>query len=226
MIKPTIISDTELQKITVQENHEKMVDLREKCPGIFFNIAWYIKRNGGQKAYTQAHFAREKVANLLNTAQSLLSNNYKLMLDDAYRSPAMQRKSYSNVLNKLREEHPEWKEAELELEMTNRVSKVELAPHCTGGALDLTIVDSKNTPLDMGTSLDEFTENTYTQSHAISALAKHNRKILIDVMTQAGFVNFPAEWWHWSYGDREWAFYQEKKISIYGIIEVEMLEGI
>ena len=30
-------------------------------------------------------------------------------------------------------------------------------------------------------------------------------------MTSAGFVNFPAEWWHWSYGDREWANLQKNK---------------
>jgi D-alanyl-D-alanine dipeptidase len=24
-------------------------------------------------------------------------------------------------------------------------------------------------------------------------------------MTEAGFVNYPLEWWHWSYGDKYWA---------------------
>jgi len=25
-------------------------------------------------------------------------------------------------------------------------------------------------------------------------------------MEGAGFVNYPTEWWHWSYGDRDWTF--------------------
>jgi D-alanyl-D-alanine dipeptidase len=25
-------------------------------------------------------------------------------------------------------------------------------------------------------------------------------------MEGAGFVNYPTEWWHWSYGDRYWTF--------------------
>jgi D-alanyl-D-alanine dipeptidase len=25
------------------------------------------------------------------------------------------------------------------------------------------------------------------------------------VLTAVGMVNYPTEWWHWSYGDRYWA---------------------
>ncbi|MEK6914663.1 MAG: hypothetical protein AABW83_03360 [Nanoarchaeota archaeon] len=36
-------------------------------------------------------------------------------------------------------------------------------------------------------------------------------------MTKSGFTNYPGEWWHWSYGDRIWAHYNNKKYAIYGI---------
>ena len=207
-------------EIKIISNKEKLVDIRKACSTVICNIAWYIEKNGGKEAYEQAHFVRKGVAERLNIAQSLLSNKCKLMLDNAYRSPTMQQISYDNVLERLKKECPNWNDEQYEVEMSNRVSKVEFASHCTGGAVDLTIVDNNGAQLAMGTSLDEFTDTTYTFSNLVSANAKANRAILVDVMVEAGFVNFPAEWWHWSYGDREWACYQANKTAIYGPINL------
>jgi D-alanyl-D-alanine dipeptidase len=46
--------------------------------------------------------------------------------------------------------------------------------------------------------------------------ARHNREILCDALTRAGFVNYPTEWWHWSYGDRYWAFVTGAPVAPYG----------
>jgi len=135
-----------------------------------------------------------------------------------YRSPVMQQKSYDAVYKSLQREYPSWSKKRLEKEMENRVSPVDIAPHCTGGAIDLTIVNKSNRQLDMGTNLDEFSKKTYTDSSLISKKAKENRALLIKVMTFAGFINFPAEWWHWSYGDREWANLQKNRTAIYDTI--------
>ena len=35
-------------------------------------------------------------------------------------------------------------------------------------------------------------------------------------MTATGFVNYPSEWWHWSYGDRYWAFIAGPSHARYG----------
>lgn len=56
---------------------------------------------------------------------------------------------------------------------------------------------------------------TYTYSKSISETAKKNRQILIQSMEQVGFINYPPEWWHWSYGDRYWAFMNHCE-AIYG----------
>jgi len=39
-------------------------------------------------------------------------------------------------------------------------------------------------------------------------------------MEAAGFVNYPTEWWHWSFGDRYWAFCAGEHEAIYGACEV------
>lgn len=40
-------------------------------------------------------------------------------------------------------------------------------------------------------------------------------------MKKEGFVNYPGEWWHFSYGDQLWAAYKNKKYAIYGSIDNE-----
>ena len=38
-------------------------------------------------------------------------------------------------------------------------------------------------------------------------------------LSTAGFVNYPTEYWHWSYGDRYWAFAKRQK-------EMQSMEAI
>jgi D-alanyl-D-alanine dipeptidase len=38
----------------------------------------------------------------------------------------------------------------------------------------------------------------------------------------AGFVNYPSEWWHWSYGDKYWGFAKGKKVLYNQITENEI----
>ena len=48
---------------------------------------------------------------------------------------------------------------------------------------------------------------------------QRNRRIMFDALTTAGFSNAPNEFWHWSYGDIQWAKRSKKKTAIYGVIE-------
>jgi D-alanyl-D-alanine dipeptidase len=56
----------------------------------------------------------------------------------------------------------------------------------------------------------------FTTSTLIDAEARTNRNTLIAAMTATGFVNYPSEWWHWSYGDRYWAFVTGPNHARYG----------
>ncbi|GAA0656641.1 hypothetical protein GCM10009548_24160 [Streptomyces malaysiensis subsp. malaysiensis] len=46
----------------------------------------------------------------------------------------------------------------------------------------------------------------YTHAPGLSERARENRAIMIEALSSAGMVNYPTEWWHWSYGDRYWAW--------------------
>lgn len=88
--------------------------------------------------------------------------------------------------------------------------------HQSGGAVDLTLCDREGRPIDMGTGYMEHNDSTATYSKHITSEQRKNRKILLTVMEETGFVNYPAEWWHFAYGDRMWASYKHKRHAIYG----------
>ncbi len=84
----------------------------------------------------------------------------------------------------------------------------------TGGAVDLQPLINGQV-VDMGTKIWDFSKDSYIFSPFISEAAKKNRGILRTVMIDSGFAPFDGEWWHYSYGDREWAAYYGETNTIY-----------
>lgn len=74
--------------------------------------------------------------------------------------------------------------------------------------MDLTLAYADGRELDLGTPVDANPEESagacFTRAEGISAEARRNREMLGAALTAAGFVNYPTEWWHWSFGDRYW----------------------
>ncbi|MCO6184648.1 M15 family metallopeptidase [Rhizobium sp. L1K21] len=72
--------------------------------------------------------------------------------------------------------------------------------HSSGDAVDLTLINlNSRQPIEMGTRFDFFSPLSWTHSSKISAEARKNRAILVDVMARHGFGNYAQEWWHFSY---------------------------
>lgn len=100
-------------------------------------------------------------------------------------------------------------------------------PHSTGAAVDLTLADCIGTPLDMGGEIDAIGPVSEPEFHAKAARADpggadavwHGRRqLLARVMVDAGFVQHPNEWWHFSWGDQLWAWRRAKRQAHYGRI--------
>ena len=77
--------------------------------------------------------------------------------------------------------------------------------HNFGCAVDLTIADQNNKPLDMGTIFDFFgqeaeprRETQMLKEGKITEKQLQNRRLLRNVMTQAGFTSIITEWWHYN----------------------------
>lgn len=161
---------------------------------------------------------RETVYKKLCDADSALKRKAgyetcQIVVTYGYRSPEIQEELYKDKMSQKREEYPLKSELEL-IEMVHReIAHPSVAGHPTGGAVDVTIYDYKKEKyLDFGTELYDFSsKNIYYDSDDITKAEKKNRKILRSVMCQQEFAPFDGEWWHFCYGDKEWAFYKSRR---------------
>lgn len=69
--------------------------------------------------------------------------------------------------------------------------------HNRGNTIDLTLVDTQGTPLDMGSPWDTLTPDSHVRNATGEALA--NRMILIEAMKAEGWESYWREWWHFSW---------------------------
>ena len=93
-----------------------------------------------------------------------------------------------------------------------------LAPHTTGGAVDLTL-SWNGLPLALGTDYDSFADAAHVAAleddGSADSSARELRRLLASVLRDAGFAPYPLEWWHWSYGDQWWAAEYGERVSLY-----------
>jgi len=73
--------------------------------------------------------------------------------------------------------------------------------HSRGATVDLTLMRcaaGRCVPLDMGTDFDLFDPIAHTDDPGATPAQRDNRQRLLRAMAAHGFVNYPAEWWHYT----------------------------
>jgi zinc D-Ala-D-Ala dipeptidase len=215
-----LIGDPRVKQVPVEENHEPLVDFLTEFPELSFDL----DRHHVQKLSKSISYGRREVGNKLLAAQTHLPVGIKLLVKECYRPMWVQKESWDDYYAQVRGKFPEWSEDEVYNECSKLNAPLDVAPHTTGGAVDLTLIDQNGVWLEMGTEFNasplESKQATYTDSKDISALSNANRKMLVTVMTKVGFVNYPTEWWHWSYGDKYWALKNKQPFAIYQSVEL------
>lgn len=210
-----LITDDKLVNIPIKDNGEVLVNIKVFCPKIIIRLWTYIKKEGKEMC-NDACLVRKSIAEKIHYAQSLLPFWYIFILRCGHRALSIQKKRYETIYQQIAKQNPGRNEKRVKEETSKRIAPPDIIPpHSTWGAIDLSILWPDGKQLEMWTRLGQFNEKTYTDSKKISEKAKKNRKLLSSVMSKAGFVNYPTERWHWSYGDRYWAAYLKKKYSIY-----------
>jgi D-alanyl-D-alanine dipeptidase len=163
------------------------------------------------------------LAERLAIAQDLLPRGLRLRVVEGHRSVADQRAIIARYSAEVCRLHPGISPHGLHHLVSRYVAPVAVAPHVAGAAVDLTLVDVTGEELDMGTPIDatpeESDEACFSAATTISADAQAHRHLLGAVLKPLGLVNYPTEWWHWSYGDRYWALVSEAPCAVYGPVE-------
>ncbi|MFD2419173.1 M15 family metallopeptidase [Amycolatopsis pigmentata] len=208
-----LMSDPKVAAVPVEECGESLVDVS----GHDCFVIDERKREDSVGAFV---YLRQGVFDRLRRAQEALPQGLRLLYVEGYRPPALQRLYFDHYADRLRTEHPGWNSKELRDAASRFVSPPEIAPHSAGAAVDLTLVSVDGREIDMGTRVNATPEESdgacYTAADHIGSAARANRRTLIDALTSAGLVNYPTEWWHWSYGDRYWALATGAAAAHYG----------
>ncbi len=152
---------------------------------------------------------RLPVLERLRAAGSALPDDVRLVLVEGYRPPALQRAYFEEYAAELRAARPSLGPAELHRLASRYISPPEVAPHSAGAAIDVTLFSADGVELDLGTPVNATPEESsgriYTAHPDVVGEQRRLRDLLASALEGAGFVNYPTEWWHWSYGDRYWA---------------------
>ena len=205
------MADPRVAAVPVRDEGERLVDLGEAG----FLLDGRCADPDG--AYRRL---REGAAERLARAEKLLPRGLRLLVVEGYRPLELQRRYFEEYRDELAKLHPEYTAAQLRGAASRYVSPPDLAPHSAGAAIDLTLCDEAGVELDMGTRMNASPEESegrcYTDAPGLHPKCAEHRMILVDAMHSAGFVNYPTEWWHYSYGDRYWALLTRRPTALYG----------
>lgn len=150
-----------------------------------------------------------------------INDNYKLIVVYGFRDMKKQEKYFNEILEQVKDKFDD--EMEMYEYIHEKIAVPIVSGHPTGGAVDVAIYDKeKEEILNFGSEiLDYSTKKCYYKADDILEEAKENRKVLRTAMLKAGFAPYNGEWWHFSYGDKEWAFYYKKEKALYNQVEAD-----
>ena len=221
--KVILIADNIITSIPIQENNEEIIDLSSQDL-----IACYQNTDSMSLLPIKV---RKTVYKKLLQAQTLLPKNLFFCVYEGYRPLECQEEIFIKKFAQLYQQNPQ-KPYEKLFQQTTRVvspvvnlnGSINIPPHSTGAAVDVYLVNADEEPIEMGIHPKDSFEDVNgilcaTDSEKISKEAKLNRQIMATALKKVDFVNYYTEYWHWSYGDRFWAYHTGAKYAIYGLYQ-------
>lgn len=207
------------ESIPIQDNGDPLVDL--SAYPFILEPQYYNRGLSGSPRL----FARKGVAEKLVGIQNKL-HKMVFKIWDPWRSREVQNNIYQTFWRELQTEHPDWDDEKLREEVGIFASDANdphtIPPHATGGAVDLTLVDSDGRELNMGTGFDHFgpeAQISYFDDTKPVAEVSANRRLLREAMLEEDFSYYDDEWWHFDYGNQFWAAFKGYEVAIYGEIQ-------
>lgn len=225
-VPPILLGDARVAAIPIAPTSEPLVRLDDGArlsvarSGPVAPVGAPVPATG--KAHTMV---RRALAERLGTAFERLPDGLRLHVVEGYRPPNLQRRWFEAYQAALMARMPGLDGVRCHELASRFIAPPNVAAHPSGAAVDVTLVDAAGNQLDMGTLIDATPEESngacYFDAPGIAPQARENREILAASLRSVGFVNYPTEWWHWSYGDRYWAVATGRSAALYGPVGVE-----
>lgn len=212
MLEKNFLTYADLKDVSVTDNGEEFVSLSS------LNIPFTTSGDFIMPSTGQDIFVRETVARKLIDVQKSIDELFPkciLQVVYGYRSLDVQQQIYEEIKSNIQSQNPDMAPDALNEEVHRFIAVPSVAGHPTGGAVDVNIIDDKGRLVDMGTKAQEFVKESYSFFPLVSKTVWLNRQKLRQAMLTAGFAPFDGEWWHFSYGDKEWAKYYNKPSALY-----------
>ena len=209
-----IMSRRYVGRVHVHECFDPLVDFLPH-PHIIFN----------KDTLEEPNLIRKRVLKKLYYIADELPKGVNLKIYKTFRSRIKMNEAFEAVIKEITDKNPDIgrHEAMKLAKYKTDDPKSSMGGHETGGAVDVALCDDNGVDFDYGTKFHEYNDATFTFNRHITKKQMKNRKRLLRIMKRYGFINFPGEWWHFSYGDRMWAAYKGKRDGgIYGSAETEM----
>jgi D-alanyl-D-alanine dipeptidase len=164
-----------------------LVDIATIDPTIRLDMRYATANNfTGHKLYPVARcLLREEVARRLAYAQKTLQFlGMGLEVYDCYRPLSVQKEMWKLVPDERYVADP-----------------AKGSRHNRGAAVDVTLVWRNGSPIRMPTDFDDFSDKAHRDYNQLPPDVIANRKVLENIMVEAGFWPLPTEWWHFDAPD-------------------------
>lgn len=212
-LEEKMVTYKDLVAVKVTENNESFAEIP-----ISINSKYMQPFSDMSSYFDGKMFLRKTVIKKILQAQKSLeqiNNQITFCVTYGYRSLEIQTNRFQTILKGI----DGFFSSPIDLyeEAHRFVAVPTVAGHPTGGAIDIILIDKKTgKSLDFGSKQYDYSSKAcYVSWPNISQEAKENRLLLRKCLLEVGFAPFDGEWWHFSYGDREWAYYYKKDYAIY-----------
>jgi beta-N-acetylhexosaminidase/D-alanyl-D-alanine dipeptidase len=168
---------------------DELVDIHVVDDTIALDIRYATANNfTGVAVYPQARCKlRYAIARRLAAVQAAVrARGYRLEVWDCYRPFSVQKKLWELVPDPRYVAKP----------VSRRGKLVSGSKHNRGAAVDLTLIDSAGSELEMPTAYDEFSRKAHRNWRGASKRAREHSQLLEQAMVDQGFEPLPTEWWH------------------------------
>ncbi len=171
-------------KIVRQAAKVDLIPVQQAAPGVVVDLRYATRNNlTGKPLYPPEMpclIHRSTGGKLKRAQQALARQGFGLKVFDAYRPPEAQQALWNKAQDPNYVVPP----------------SVTWSRHCSGTAVDVTLVDANGRELRMPTGFDHFGPEAASAYIGSDLEIRRNLTLLQQAMIDAGFSKIRSEWWH------------------------------